>query len=130
MATVTVRPRSRTLLSHLAGRSMRLAREVPVIPLLILTLLAFVAVLAPVLAPHSRLDTRRSQDHAERVEDALLGTFDCLCREIIVLCPGNERGKVVREVGMCHGIKRAGVSDISSLLTNRAVVESHFVDEA
>jgi peptide/nickel transport system permease protein len=56
MATVTARPRPRTLIVQVAARGVRLAHEVPVIPLLILTLLAFVAILAPVLAPYSKLD--------------------------------------------------------------------------
>jgi len=56
MATVTARPRSRTLVSRAARRSVWLAHELPVIPLLVLTMLALVAILAPVLAPHSKLD--------------------------------------------------------------------------
>src|ERR671925_266264 len=56
MATATARPQPGTLAWRVARRSVWLTREVPVIPLLVLAVLAFVAILAPVLAPHSKLD--------------------------------------------------------------------------
>jgi hypothetical protein len=41
---------------RVARRSLLLTRELPVIPLLVLAVLTFVAIFAPVLAPHSKLD--------------------------------------------------------------------------
>jgi len=56
MAMVTAPQRSTVLVARVARRSVWLARELPVIPLLVLGALAFVAIFAPVLAPHSKLD--------------------------------------------------------------------------
>jgi peptide/nickel transport system permease protein len=56
MATVTTRLRSRPLVVRAARQGLWLARELPIIPLLVLVSLAFVAICAPVLAPHSKLD--------------------------------------------------------------------------
>jgi peptide/nickel transport system permease protein len=56
MATVTA-PRSPTdLVVRVARHSLWVLRELPVLPLLVLAVLTFVAILAPVLAPHSKLD--------------------------------------------------------------------------
>lgn len=43
-------------ISQRVRRRLRLLRELPTIPLLMLGLLAFVAIFAPVIAPHSKLD--------------------------------------------------------------------------
>src|SRR5262249_39798293 len=56
MATVTAPRQSTVLVARLARQSIWLARQLPVIPLLVLGALAFVAIFAPVLAPHSKLD--------------------------------------------------------------------------
>src|SRR5712691_7106257 len=56
MAPVTAPRQSTVLVARLARQSVWLARELPVIPLLVLGVLAFVAICAPVLAPHSKLD--------------------------------------------------------------------------
>jgi len=56
MATVTAPRQSTALVARVARQSVWLARELPVIPLLVLASLAFVAIFAPVLAPHSKLD--------------------------------------------------------------------------
>lgn len=56
MATVTARPLSMAGVARAARRSYGVARELPVLPLAILGLLAVVAVFAPVLAPHGKLD--------------------------------------------------------------------------
>ena len=56
MATVTAPRQSTALVAHVARRSVWFVRELPVIPLLVLAVLAFVAIFAPVLAPHSKLD--------------------------------------------------------------------------
>jgi hypothetical protein len=56
MATVTAPRQSPDLVARVARRSLWLIRELPVIPLLVLAMLTFVAIFAPVLAPHSKLD--------------------------------------------------------------------------
>jgi peptide/nickel transport system permease protein len=56
MATVTARALSMAGVSRAARRSYGVAREIPVIPFLMLAVLAGVAVFAPVLAPHDKLD--------------------------------------------------------------------------
>jgi hypothetical protein len=56
MATVTAPRPSPALVARVARRSLWLMRELPVIPLLVLAMLTFVAIFAPVLAPHSKLD--------------------------------------------------------------------------
>ena len=56
MATVTARPLSMAGVARAARRSYGVAREIPVIPLVVLALLAGVAIFAPVLAPHGKLD--------------------------------------------------------------------------
>jgi peptide/nickel transport system permease protein len=55
MATVLQRAPSIGGFSRVARRSYRVLADVPTIPLLILGVLAFLAVFAPVLAPHSKL---------------------------------------------------------------------------
>jgi peptide/nickel transport system permease protein len=56
MATVMGRAPSMAGVSRAARRSYRVALEAPSIPLLILAFLAVIAVFAPALAPHSKLD--------------------------------------------------------------------------
>jgi peptide/nickel transport system permease protein len=56
MATILVRVTPLAWGFRVARRSYRLLADVPVVPLLMVGLLAFVAVLAPVLAPHDKLD--------------------------------------------------------------------------
>jgi peptide/nickel transport system permease protein len=56
MATIPVRAAPMDGVARVARRSYSIVAELPSIPLLILGLLAFVAVFAPVLAPHSKLD--------------------------------------------------------------------------
>jgi peptide/nickel transport system permease protein len=56
MATVTAPRPSTALVVRVARRSLWLTRELPVIPLLVLALLTFVAIFATVIAPHSKLD--------------------------------------------------------------------------
>src|SRR5215468_2963303 len=56
MATVTAPPQSPDPVARGARRSLWLMRELPVIPLLMVAMLIFVAIFAPVLAPHSKLD--------------------------------------------------------------------------
>src|SRR5262245_14511336 len=55
MATVLERAPALGGLSRVARRSYRLMADVPTIPLLIVAVLAFVAVFAPLLAPHGKL---------------------------------------------------------------------------
>ena len=55
MATVTAPRQSTDRVARVARRSHG-CRELPVIPLLVLAMLTFVAIFAPVLAPHSKLD--------------------------------------------------------------------------
>ena len=55
MATVLERAPSLGGLSRVARRSYRLVADVPTIPLLIVAVLAFVAIFAPLLAPHGKL---------------------------------------------------------------------------
>jgi len=55
MATVLERAPSLGGLSRVARRSYRLVADVPAIPLLIVAALTFVAIFAPVLAPHGKL---------------------------------------------------------------------------
>src|SRR5215475_308641 len=54
--TITARAPSIGAFSRAARRSYSVVLEVPAVPLLILAILAFVAIFAPVLAPHSKLD--------------------------------------------------------------------------
>jgi peptide/nickel transport system permease protein len=56
MATIPIGARSTITVSRAARRATRLLREAPVMPVVVLGFLAVVAVLAPVLAPHSKLD--------------------------------------------------------------------------
>ena len=56
MATVTAPRQATGLVARVARQSVWFVRELPVIPLLVLAVLAFVAIFAPLLAPHSRLD--------------------------------------------------------------------------
>jgi peptide/nickel transport system permease protein len=56
MATIMGRTIASADVAHATRRSYRLVREAPAIPLLMLALLAFVAVFAPVIAPHAKLD--------------------------------------------------------------------------
>ncbi|MGH7311688.1 MAG: ABC transporter permease [Candidatus Rokuibacteriota bacterium] len=56
MATILARAPSLGGVSRAARRSYGLARELPLIPLLVLGVLASVAIFAPVLAPHGKLD--------------------------------------------------------------------------
>ena len=55
MATILERAPSLGGFSRIARRSYRVLADVPTIPLLILGLLAFLAVFAPLLAPHGKL---------------------------------------------------------------------------
>ena len=56
MATIPVGATSIPRFSRVARRGYRIAAEIPSIPLAMLGVLAIVAVFAPVLAPHSKLD--------------------------------------------------------------------------
>ena len=56
MATIPVRATPIGNLSRVARRSYRIVAEIPSLPLLMLSILAFVAVFAPVIAPHGKLD--------------------------------------------------------------------------
>ena len=56
MATIPVRATPIGDLSRAARRSYRIVAEIPSLPLLMLSLLAFAAVFAPVIAPHGKLD--------------------------------------------------------------------------
>jgi len=56
MATVFERAHPVARISRAARRSYRLVLDIPSVPLLILTLLAVVAIFAPVLAPHGKFD--------------------------------------------------------------------------
>src|SRR5215831_1355257 len=56
MATITRRMPVFIGVSQAVRRSSDVAREIPFIPLLVLTLLAFFAIFAPLIAPHSALD--------------------------------------------------------------------------
>src|SRR5262245_49353828 len=56
MATIPLRASAVDGMSRVARRGYRIVADVPTIPLLILAILAFVAVFAPILAPHSKLD--------------------------------------------------------------------------
>jgi peptide/nickel transport system permease protein len=56
MATIPVRAAPFDGIFRVAQRSYRLVADVPSIPLLILSILTFVAIFAPVLAPHGKLD--------------------------------------------------------------------------
>jgi peptide/nickel transport system permease protein len=55
MATIPVHATPVAWSSRVARRSYRLVADIPSIPLLMLSVLAFVAVFAPVIAPHSKL---------------------------------------------------------------------------
>jgi peptide/nickel transport system permease protein len=56
MATIPARATAMDGVVRVARRSYTIAGDLPMVPLLIMGLLAFVAVCAPVLAPHSKLD--------------------------------------------------------------------------
>lgn len=56
MATVTTPRQATVLAARIARRSAWCMRDLPIIPLLVLAVLACVAILAPVLAPYSKLD--------------------------------------------------------------------------
>jgi peptide/nickel transport system permease protein len=56
MATITARTPPRVTISQAAQRSYRVAREMPFVPFLMLGVLTFVAIFAPVIAPYSKLD--------------------------------------------------------------------------
>lgn len=56
MATIPLRATSIAGVSRVARRSASFVVEAPVIPLLIVTILTVVAIFAPVLAPHGKLD--------------------------------------------------------------------------
>ena len=56
MATVTARTLSRTGISRAARRSYGVARQIPLVPVLVLAGLACAAIFAPVIAPHGKLD--------------------------------------------------------------------------
>ena len=56
MATITRRAPLMVGVSRAVRRSSDVAREAPFIPLLVLTLMAFVAIFAPIIAPHGKLD--------------------------------------------------------------------------
>jgi len=56
MATIPVRATSIGGVARVARRTCRILAEVPSIPLSMLSLLVFVAVFAPVIAPHGKLD--------------------------------------------------------------------------
>src|SRR5437899_11193300 len=75
MATITRRMPLIIGVSQAVRRSSDVARETPFIPLLILTMLAFLAIFAPVLAPHSALDPVKPTRE------------QCLARYGIAACP-------------------------------------------
>ena len=56
MATIAARTLSVASVSRAARRSYGVARDIPLIPLLVVGVLAFVAIFAPLIAPHSHLD--------------------------------------------------------------------------
>jgi len=56
MATIPVRATPFDGIFRVARRSYRVVADVPSIPLLIVSILTFVAIFAPVLAPHGKLD--------------------------------------------------------------------------
>jgi peptide/nickel transport system permease protein len=56
MATIPIGASPTIAVSRVARRSFHLLRHAPIVPLLILGVLALVAVLAPVIAPHGKLD--------------------------------------------------------------------------
>lgn len=56
MATILERAHPIAGISRAARRSYRMVLDIPAVPLLILTLLAVVAIFAPALAPHGKLD--------------------------------------------------------------------------
>ena len=56
MATIPIGASPTIGIARAATQSYRFLREAPVVPLLLVGILAFVAVLAPVLAPHGKLD--------------------------------------------------------------------------
>lgn len=75
MATVTARALSVASVSRAARRSYGVARDIPLIPLLVLAVLAFVAIFAPLIAPHSHLDPVKPSRE------------ECLARYGIADCP-------------------------------------------
>jgi peptide/nickel transport system permease protein len=56
MATLPIGTTPTVAVPRVARRSARILRDAPIVPVLILSLLAVVAVLAPVIAPHDKLD--------------------------------------------------------------------------
>jgi len=56
MATIPLGAEPAIATQRTAGRSYRFVRDAPIIPLFLVGALTFVAVLAPVLAPHGKLD--------------------------------------------------------------------------
>ena len=56
MATIPIGTSPTIAISRVARRSLGILRGAPVVPVLLLGLLALVAVLAPVIAPHGKLD--------------------------------------------------------------------------
>jgi peptide/nickel transport system permease protein len=56
MATIATRLRSRAAVARTAKAGSSVTRQAPFIPLLVLAVLALVAIFAPLIAPHSRLD--------------------------------------------------------------------------
>ncbi|PYM11480.1 MAG: hypothetical protein DMD81_26775, partial [Candidatus Rokuibacteriota bacterium] len=74
MATIPVGADQTLAAPRAVRRRARFVRDLPVIPLLILGGLAFVAVLAPALAPHGKLDpVKPTRDSCM----AKFGTPDC-----------------------------------------------------
>ncbi len=67
MATIMARPSSMAGVSRAARRSYGVAREIPLLPFLMLAVLACAAVFAPLIAPHNALDpvkpTRAQMQH-------------------------------------------------------------------
>ena len=55
MATIPLRTTPMAGFSRVARQSYRVIADIPSIPLLMVSLLTFAAVFAPVLAPHSKL---------------------------------------------------------------------------
>ena len=75
MATITAASSTIAAVSQVAKRSYRAARELPFIPFLMLAVLTFVAVFAPVIAPYSKLDPVKPTRE------------QCLARYGLAICP-------------------------------------------
>lgn len=75
MATIPVRATPVAGVSRVARQSYRLVADIPSIPLLMVTILAFAAVFAPVIAPHGKLDPVKPTREA------------CLAKYNIANCP-------------------------------------------